>query len=233
MTDVIDAGFADGLEAEPDVDLGDAGSLGEIRRTARYGSLEDGVVVITGGASGIGASMTAHFAAQGARVAVFDRNIAPMEPLAAVLATAGWPVPMAIEVDLTDIEAARAAVAEVERALGPVTVLVNNAANDDRHRWHEVTPAYWDERMAVNLRHQFFLAQAVAPGMAAAGGGSIINLTSTSFMIGVPDLPVYQTAKAAIIGMTRALARDLGGQGIRRRYGPIRHRWRGCSTVNA
>jgi NAD(P)-dependent dehydrogenase (short-subunit alcohol dehydrogenase family) len=196
-------------------DLGDAGTLAEIAGGGRYPDLDGKVVVVTGGASGIGAATAAQFAAQGARVAVIDRDTAPFAPVAAAIETKGWPQPLVLRCDLTDIAAAKAEVARVERDLGPVRVLVNNAARDDRHELAAVTPDYWDERFAVNLRHQFFMIQAVAPGMAAAGGGSIINMTSTSFMTAIKDLAVYQSAKSGVIGLTRGLARDLGPQKIR------------------
>jgi NAD(P)-dependent dehydrogenase (short-subunit alcohol dehydrogenase family) len=116
---------------------------------------------------------------------------------------------------LTDLGAVQAMMAQVEEALGGIDVVVNNAANDDRHSVADVTPAYWDERMAVNLRHQFFVAQAAAPAMKRAGGGAIINLGSISWHLGLADLVLYQTAKAAIEGMTRGLARELGRDNIR------------------
>jgi NAD(P)-dependent dehydrogenase (short-subunit alcohol dehydrogenase family) len=121
-----------------------------------------------------------------------------------------------IQADLRDIAALRDAIGTLRQALGgPITVLVNNAARDDRHGIDTVTPDYWDERMAVNLRHQFFAAQALAPDMAAAGGGAIVNMSSISFLRGAGGMPAYVTAKAAVIGLTRALARDLGRHHIR------------------
>ncbi|WP_236638142.1 SDR family NAD(P)-dependent oxidoreductase [Mangrovicoccus ximenensis] len=117
--------------------------------------------------------------------------------------------------DLRDIEALKSAVARLAERCGPATVLVNNAARDDRHDWREVTPDYWDERMATNLRHQFFAIQAVAPGMIAAGGGSIVNMGSGSWLQGTPQLPVYGTAKAGVHGLTRMMARELGPHRIR------------------
>ena len=122
---------------------------------------------------------------------------------------------MFLHCDLTDIAALKAAVSQVEAQLGPVRVLVNNAASDDRHAFADVTPEYWDERMAVNLRHQFFTIQAVAPGMAAAGGGSVINMSSIAWIVPSTGLPAYVTAKAAIVGLTRTLARELGASNIR------------------
>lgn len=182
---------------------------------AAYPSLRDRVVFVSGGAAGIGASLVEHFAAQGARVAFVDIAAAAGEALAAGIAGQGMPRPLFIAVDLRDIEALRGAVDRVGRELGPIRVLVNNAANDDRHAVADVTPAYWDDRMAVNLRHQFFAAQAVHPQMKAAGGGSIVNMGSIVWKLGMGELPAYSTAKAAIGGLTRALARDLGADGIR------------------
>jgi NAD(P)-dependent dehydrogenase (short-subunit alcohol dehydrogenase family) len=184
-------------------------------RYARYPSLEGRAVLVTGGASGIGASIVEHFAAQGSRVAFLDRDGAGGRALAASLAGAPGGAPLFLPCDLVDIAALRAAAAEAETRLGPLRVLVNNAASDDRHRVEDVTPEYWDERMAVNLRHQFFAAQAVVPGMARAGGGSIVNLGSIAWVIPSTGLPAYVTAKAAIVGLTRTLAHELGRQGIR------------------
>lgn len=184
-------------------------------RYARYPSLEGRAVLVTGGASGIGASIVEHFAAQGSGVAFLDRDEAGGRALAASLAGAPGGPPLFLPCDLVDTGALRTAVAEAEARLGPLRVLVNNAASDDRHRFQDVTPEYWDERMAVNLRHQFFAAQAVVPGMAGAGGGSIVNLGSIAWVIPSTGLPAYVTAKAAIVGLTRTLAHELGRQGIR------------------
>jgi NAD(P)-dependent dehydrogenase (short-subunit alcohol dehydrogenase family) len=170
---------------------------------------------VTGGGSGIGASIVEHFCAQRARVAFVDIERAASEALVAAIAARGQPAPVFLPCDLRDIAALQAAVAEARRRLGPVRVLVNNAAHDERHTIERVTPEYWDDRMAVNLRHQFFAAQAVAPDMAAAGGGSIVNLGSTSWVVGQGGMPAYLTAKSAVAGLTRALARDLGPQNIR------------------
>jgi D-xylose 1-dehydrogenase len=117
--------------------------------------------------------------------------------------------------DLTDIAALRAAIGTVTVRLGTITVLVNNAANDQRHKWEDVTPAFWDERMATNLRHQFFAIQAVAPGMQEVGGGSIVNFGSISWHTLQGGMPAYTTAKAAVEGLTKGMARDLGPSGIR------------------
>ena len=184
-------------------------------RYASYPSLEDRVVFVTGGGSGIGASIVEHLCAQRARVAFVDIQREPSEALVARVAARGLPVPIFIPCDLRNIAALRAAAAHAEERLGTVRVLVNNAAHDERHAIEAVTPEYWDDRFAVNLRHQFFATQAVVPAMAAAGGGSIINFGSTSWLVGQGGMPAYLSAKAAVAGLTRALARDLGPRGIR------------------
>jgi NAD(P)-dependent dehydrogenase (short-subunit alcohol dehydrogenase family) len=181
----------------------------EADRFARYPSLRDRVVLITGGASGIGASMVEHFCAQGSRVAFLDFDRLAGE------ATAARTGALFVFCDLRDVPALREAVAAVRDRLGPVTVLVNSAARDDRHGMEAVEPDYWDERMHTNLRHMFFCAQAVAPMMRQAGGGSIINFGSVSWMKAQGGMPAYTTAKAAVHGLSRGLARDLGGAGIR------------------
>lgn len=182
---------------------------------ASYPSLRDKVVFVTGGGSGIGAEEVTHFAAQGARIGFVD--IADYESRALVdrLEAAGYPKPFFQFCDVTNISALRAAITEVGRRLGPITVLVNNAAHDQRHKWEEMTPEYWDDRMAVNLRHQFFAIQAVAPMMKAAGGGSIINFGSISWHALQGGMPGYTTAKAGVEGLTKGMARDLGADGIR------------------
>lgn len=181
---------------------------------ATYPSLRDRVVFITGGASGIGASLVEHFCAQGSRVAFVDIAAEAGEALAGRLVGGGG-APLFMPCDLRDIAALRDAIARAGRELGPIRVLVNNAANDDRHAVADVTPDYWDERMAINLRHQFFAAQAVHPQMKAAGGGSIVNMGSIVWKIAQGGLPAYSTAKAAICGLTRDLARDFGSDSIR------------------
>ena len=182
---------------------------------ARYPSLQDRVVFITGGASGIGAATVTHFSAQGARVAFVDIDDAAAGALADTLTAAGHAAPFYQHCDLHDIAALQAAIAAVDKKCGPITVLVNNAARDDRHRWEDVTVEYWDERQAVNLRHQFFAIQAVAPMMRAAGGGSIINYGSISWHSYAGGMPAYTTAKAAVEGLTKGMARDLGPDKIR------------------
>jgi NAD(P)-dependent dehydrogenase (short-subunit alcohol dehydrogenase family) len=181
---------------------------------ALYPSLRDRVIAVTGGASGIGAAMVEQFAWQGSRVAFLDIAREPAAELVNRLAAVPH-VPSFFSCDVTDIAALRAAFGEVERRLGPVRVLVNNAASDDRHDFAGVTPEYWDERMAVNLRHYFFATQAVVPGMRGAGGGSVINLGSIAWVVPSTRLPVYVTAKAAIVGLTRTLAHELGASSIR------------------
>ncbi len=176
---------------------------------ARYPSLAGKVVLITGGASGIGAEMVAAFAAQAAKAAFLDFDEANGRIIAEATGA------MFVRCDLRDIEALRAAITHVAETLGPVQVLVNNAARDDRHGLETVEPDYWDERMATNLRHVFFCAQAVAPGMRAAKSGSIINMGSTSWMGAQGGMPAYTAAKSAIRGLTRGLSRDLGPDGIR------------------
>jgi NAD(P)-dependent dehydrogenase (short-subunit alcohol dehydrogenase family) len=178
--------------------------------TAIYPSLAGKRVVVTGGGSGIGAGIVEAFARQGALVTFLD--IAEKDSRALQSALAVLPVPpVFVPCDLTDL----AALAAVFEAIGPVDVLINNAANDDRHKPADVTPAYWDQRMAVNLRHQFFCAQAVVEGMRATGGGVILNFGSISWHLALPDLALYMTAKAGIEGLTRGLARDLGPDNIR------------------
>lgn len=184
-------------------------------RLASYPSLEDRAVFVTGGGSGIGASIVEHLCAQGARVAFVDILHGPSRALVERIRGRGLPAPAFVPCDLRDIAALRSAVEEARALHGPARVLVNNAAHDERHRIESVTPEYWDDRFAVNLRHQFFAAQAVAPAMAEAGGGSIINFGSVSWMIGQGGMPAYLSAKAAVAGLTRALARDLGPQNIR------------------
>ena len=182
---------------------------------AIYPSLKGRSVFITGGGSGIGASIVGHFAEQGSKVTFVDIAVEPSEALAAEIAAEGHPAPTFIPCDLRDIDALRTAVDQAAEICGPITVLVNNAAHDERHSIESVTPDYWDERMSINLRHQFFAAQAAAPMMKAAGGGSIINFGSTSWMIGQGGMPGYTAAKSAIMGLTRSLARDLGADNIR------------------
>jgi NAD(P)-dependent dehydrogenase (short-subunit alcohol dehydrogenase family) len=182
---------------------------------ARYPSLADRVVFVTGGASGIGASIVAHFVAQAAKVAFLDIDQGAGDELVASLVGHAAHDPLFIAGDLCDIAALQAAIERVRSHFGPIGVLVNNAANDHRHDMDSVSVAMWDAGVAVNLRHQFFAAQAVAPDMRARSGGSIINLGSISWMLKQGGMPIYTTSKSAIHGLTRSLARDLGPHGIR------------------
>jgi NAD(P)-dependent dehydrogenase (short-subunit alcohol dehydrogenase family) len=178
---------------------------------AVYPSLRGKRVLITGGGSGIGAGIVEGFVRQGADVTFFD--IAEEDSKALVEKLGGT---LRFEkVDLTDVRGTQATIERLIEEGGTFDVLVNNAANDDRHRMDEVTPEYWDERMNVNLRHLFFCAQSVVQGMREQGGGAIVNLGSVSWHLGMPDMALYQTAKAAIEGLTRSLARELGPDGIR------------------
>lgn len=178
--------------------------------SAIYPSLKDRHVVITGGASGIGEGLVTAFARQGARVSFCDILEAEAKALQTALAGSAH-APHFTKVDLTDLAALEAWL----KSIGPVDVLVNNAGNDDRHTLDDLTPAYWDDRIAINLRHMLFAVQAVAPGMKAKGGGAIINFGSISWHLGLKGLLLYETAKAGIEGMTKALARELGGDNIR------------------
>ncbi len=182
---------------------------------AQYPSLRDRVVFVTGGASGIGAEEVTHFARQGARVAFVDLNAPAANALVDRLRAEGCPAPWFQACDLRDIPALQSAIAAAATALGPITVLVNNAANDQRHAWEDVSVAYWDERQQTNLRHQFFAIQAIAPMMRQVGGGSIINFGSISWHRNSGGMPAYTTAKAAVEGLTKGMARDLGPFGIR------------------
>ena len=182
-----------------------------MNHTATYPSLRNRTVFVTGGASGIGAEIVRGFARQGARVGFVDFDVKTSK---ALLSTLDGDHAFAA-CDLRDIDALRSAFANLATQLGPAQVLVNNAARDDRHDWRDVTPAYWDERMQTNLRHMFFAAQSVAPGMIAAGGGAIINMGSNAPNEAVGGMAAYTTAKTAVQGLTRSLARDLGPHRIR------------------
>ena len=188
---------------------------GSIANPAVFPSLHGRSVFISGGGSGIGESLVEHFCRQGAKVCFVDIADEPSKALVERLRGEGVSVPHFIHCDLRDIEALRAAIAEAGQRHGPIKVLVNNAGNDDRHSTESVTVDYWDNRMQVNLRHQFFAAQAVRPQMRDAGGGSIINFGSITWLVGDPDCPAYVTAKSAVGGLTRALARELGPEKIR------------------
>lgn len=183
--------------------------------TATYPSLKDRVVLITGGGSGIGASIVERFCSQGSQVSFIDVDETASHRLIEHISKKGNNAPRFIACDLRDIGALKDAINKVIEADGPIRTLVNNAARDDRHTIDEVTPEYFDDQIAVNMRHHFFAVQAVYPGMAAAGGGSVVNMGSVTWMIGQGGMPIYSTAKAAIVGMTRSLARDLGPKNIR------------------
>lgn len=186
----------------------------KMKAYATYPDLAEKCVVVTGGGTGIGAEMVTAFTRQGARVFFFDIDEESSKALEQKLSDARHP-PVFIACNLVYLDAIGAAFAKVEEMAGPVDILINNAANDDRHALADVTPAYWDARMAVNLRHQFFCAQAACAGMQAKGAGVILNLGSISWHLALPNLSLYMTAKAAIEGLTRGLARDLGTHGIR------------------
>jgi D-xylose 1-dehydrogenase len=181
---------------------------------AIYPSIKGKLVVVTGGGSGIGAALTEGFARQGARVVFLDICDEPAGALEAKLAGLD-PAPVYRHCDLTDLAELDATMAAIQSDFGAVDILLNNAANDDRHSIQDVTPEYWDDRLAVNLRHKFFATRAVTAGMKAKGAGAVINLGSISWHLALPDLSIYQTCKSAIEGMTRALARELGPDGIR------------------
>jgi NAD(P)-dependent dehydrogenase (short-subunit alcohol dehydrogenase family) len=182
---------------------------------AAYPSLRDRVVFITGGATGIGAGLVEHFAAQGARVSFVDLDDSVGNRLADTIAATGAAAPRFQQCDVRDIAALQAAIETTGRDLGPVTVLINNAASDERHAFDTVTVEYWDDRQQVNLRPHFFAIQSVAPMMKRAGVGSIINFGSISWRAGFSGMAGYMTAKAAIEGLTHGMARELGPDGIR------------------
>ncbi|MEM8852775.1 MAG: SDR family NAD(P)-dependent oxidoreductase [Pseudomonadota bacterium] len=182
---------------------------------AHYPSLEGKGVLITGGGSGIGMYLVAAFAGQGARTAFVDIDEAAGTRVARVVGEATGNTPAFFPCDITDIAALHGAIDDVRASCGPFTGLVNNAGNDDRRPFEALTPDYWDERQAVNLRHMAFAAQAVLPDMVAAGGGSIVNLGSNSWMQGAAGLLPYTTAKAAVMGLTKSLARELGERCVR------------------
>ena len=183
---------------------------------ASYPSLIDRTVFITGGADGIGSALVEQFARQGSKVAFVDKNVEYALATIQRCVDAGVAhAPTFYEVDLLDIDALQAACASAIVALGGVTVLVNNAANDDRHDWRDVTPEYFDDRINTNLRHYFFAIQALAPQMLEAGVGSIINIGSSSYMMKEDGFPGYAIAKSAVEGITRTMARTFGPDGVR------------------
>ena len=182
---------------------------------SRHPGLKDRTVFITGGGSGIGAAIVECFVDQGAQVAFVDIAAKPSRALCKALKEQYGRAPLFIRCDLKDIAALRKAIARTKAELGDISVLVNNAANDQRHSIDEVTPEYWDHSMAVNLRPQFFTIQAVLPAMRSAQRGSIINMSSISWIIPSTGVPLYVAAKAAIVGLTRTLAHELGPDNIR------------------
>ena len=182
---------------------------------AIYPSLRDRLIVLSGGASGIGEAIVEAFAMQQSRVAFLDIQDTAAEALISRIQSSGFPVPVYYHCDLTDVAAIQATMQMILERFKAVDVLVNNAGNDTRHKIEEVTSDFWDKAMAENLKHQFFLAQAVIPPMKKVGRGSIINTSSISWIIPSVGIPVYVTAKAAIVGMTRTLAHELGANGIR------------------
>lgn len=189
-------------------------SNGPAANAATYPSLKGRKIIVSGGGSGIGEGIVEGFVRQGAAVAFVDLQQESSEDLIARLSEAEI-VPQFVHCDVTDSADYGDKITRIIGRLGGCDVLINNAANDDRHKIEDVTPEYWDQRMSVNLKHQFFAAKAVIPAMRQAGGGSIINLGSISWHLGLEDLAIYQTAKAAIEGLTRSLARELGGHNIR------------------
>jgi NAD(P)-dependent dehydrogenase (short-subunit alcohol dehydrogenase family) len=182
---------------------------------ATYPSLANRLVFVSGGSSGIGAELVRAFAAQGARVAFCGTKPDGGRALIDEMQASGHAAPWYAACDVRDVAAYQALLRELVAREGPVHVLVNNAGRDDRHAMEDVTPEFWDDRLALNLRHYFFAIQAVAPAMADAGGGSIVNMGSVSWMRGRPNLVGYTTAKAGILGLTRTLARELGPRNIR------------------
>jgi D-xylose 1-dehydrogenase len=181
---------------------------------AIYPDLANRSVVITGGGTGIGAAIVEAFARQKSKVGFIDIAEGPSKALADRLTQEGCTV-VFTKADLTDTAALRAAIAGFSKTHGPVTVLINNAAHDERHGAEEVTPEYFDQRIAVNLKHVFFASQAVLPEMKAAGSGSIVNFSSISWMASMGGMPIYTAAKSAMLGLTRSLARDYGPHNIR------------------
>lgn len=183
--------------------------------SAMFPDLNGRSVLITGGGSGIGAALTLGFARQGCKVAFIDIARQASEALCAEVEAECGMRPLFLNVDLTDTPALQAAIAEATAKHGAITVLVNNAAFDQRHAIEDVTPDFWDKNQAINLKHAFFAIQAVLPGMKSAGGGAIVNFTSISFMLNMPGMASYTAAKAGVIGLTKGLAMDLGSANIR------------------
>lgn len=181
----------------------------------KFAGLDGALVLVTGGATGIGAAIVENFVGQGGRVVFLDINTQAAEGLIARLKPGSTVAPEFVYTDLKDLGSLKSTIESVQQRAGAVKILVNNAASDDRHEMEEVTPEYWRDRLATNLDHYFFCIQAVAPAMTAAGGGSIVNLGSCVWHLAFPGMPAYATAKAAIEGLTRGLARSLGPRNIR------------------
>lgn len=181
----------------------------------KYESLRDRVVLITGGASGIGEEFVKAFAGNGARVGFFDLNADAGQSLVSALASSAQHKPLFLRCDVTRTDELKSAISEVRQKLGPVSALINNAANDQRQVYADVTPDEFDATMAVNFRHIYFASQAVVPQMIELGGGSIVNMSSITWQIGAPELMGYASAKAAVIGFTHSLARQVGKHRIR------------------
>jgi NAD(P)-dependent dehydrogenase (short-subunit alcohol dehydrogenase family) len=181
----------------------------------KFAGLDGALVLVTGGATGIGSAIVENFVRQGSRVVFLDINEEAGEELMARLRPGTKLNPEFVCADLRDLHSLKGTIESIQRRAGPVKILVNNAANDERCEMEEITPEYWHDRLATNLDHYFFCIQGVAPAMAAAGGGSIVNLGSCVWRLGFPGLPAYATAKAAIEGLTRGLARSLGPRNIR------------------
>jgi len=182
---------------------------------ATYPSLKDKVVFISGGGSGIGASLVEHFCEQGSKVGFVDIAVEDSNKLVSDMKEKGFSVPKFYECDITDTPAYQAIIKGFMKEVGPITGLVNNAAHDQRHTIDELTPEYWDDRIAVNIKHHFFAVQACHHEMAKAGGGSIVNMGSVSWMVGQGGMPAYTASKSGIVGLTRGLANDLGPNKIR------------------
>jgi NAD(P)-dependent dehydrogenase (short-subunit alcohol dehydrogenase family) len=189
--------------------------MNQSEKLTLYRSLQGKRVFVTGGGSGIGEAIVASFAQQGAQVVFVDIAVNASVALCLRLGEAGCPLPIFRQCDITDIAALQRVMAEVAADIGDFDVLVNNAANDERHQLEEVTLEYWNERIAINQRPMFFTCQSVLPGMKRQGGGAIINISSISWHIKGAGYPAYATSKAAVVGLTRGLARDLGAHGIR------------------
>jgi NAD(P)-dependent dehydrogenase (short-subunit alcohol dehydrogenase family) len=181
----------------------------------KFAGLDGAVTLVTGGAAGIGSAIVENFLRQGSRVVFLDMNAEAGHELIARLPPGAKIIPEFVYADLKDLRSLKGTIESIQQRAGPVRVLINNAGNDERHEMEEVTPEFWRERFASNLDHYFFCIQGVAPAMEAAGGGSIVNLGSCVWRLGFPGLPAYATAKAAIEGLTRGLARTLGPRNIR------------------